>query len=366
MIFRHLSQNDLPSLLDLRNISVFRAKLRAHGNMRSLCLTSKRVDCIARPLLFQNITIFSPANLVPLYRTLQESAHLRSHVRQVSLDIMAKAMALDDLINLQFSASTGLRVGFDDKPMITREFCGFGLLLPNLGTLKLSIPMDDGVNGYQALGWYVRHGMYDLRRALAQMTNLRTLVLEVYYTVTTGEITNMPLQGLNLTSLRKLETAKVPLPMLLNATWDHSAMVHRIKNAVPQYLKRLIFTIEVPCVSHWFQKGDAYSGFHMHCTSASTIIEFLGVLSRIGHEVFPHLEEVVCCYSMKGFKDWPVCEDVEISSTGLEEADLFALDDTSSQRLEQLRTSVRLQKIRFGVAYEGLFCNCQSVDGIWA
>lgn len=114
-IFGQLSQNDPQSFIDLQNQAVVEADQAAHGNMRSLCLTSKRVDRVARPLLFRNITITSPTNLLKLYESLQESPQLGFHVKQLSFEILLEKVWPVDFLPLPSSRSGNLLSGWDEE-----------------------------------------------------------------------------------------------------------------------------------------------------------------------------------------------------------------------------------------------------------
>lgn len=57
IIVGELSQDELQSQINLQNSERVGAIRSCHQNIRSLCLTSKRVESIARPLLFRTITV---------------------------------------------------------------------------------------------------------------------------------------------------------------------------------------------------------------------------------------------------------------------------------------------------------------------
>lgn len=115
IIFNQLSQNNLQSFLDLQYQALVEANRAAHRNMRSLCLTSKRVDRVARPLLFQNITITSPTSLLMLYESLQESPQLGCHVKQLSFEILLGHVSPCDFLPLRSSRSANLLLGWDEE-----------------------------------------------------------------------------------------------------------------------------------------------------------------------------------------------------------------------------------------------------------
>lgn len=230
-----------------------------------------------------------------------------------------------------------------------------GQSFPELESLKLSLPIFDvrrveGAPGRDLFG--------DLQEALVPMKNLRTLVLEFRYSEfrRKSHVVSLPLCNLALASLHKLATITIPLQLLLEEHAASSLMMDdHLTHTLPKSLRRLVLTVQVRCRSHW--KGDkADTSISSTCTPSSTIIAFMEALSRLGHGVFPYLEEVVCCYSMKGYKSWTGFETMETFSTNLQEADLLGLDVDSFTRLEQLRASTQLQKIRFSVAYDNLDC----------
>lgn len=89
MIFDELPQIDLRSCFhhfEIRDNELLEANRSAYGNMRSLCLTSKRVDSVARPFLFQNVTISSPERLLQLYNAVLGDSELGCHVRQIGFE----------------------------------------------------------------------------------------------------------------------------------------------------------------------------------------------------------------------------------------------------------------------------------------
>lgn len=248
---------------------------------------------------------------------------------------------------------------FQDFVHLKGGFCEWSKLFPDLESLKIPVRIHN--IGY-VRGWYGRDLFGELQEAVAPMKNLHTLVLEFRYEGDWDRhIVRVPLTALpkpprgNLApaSLPKLATITIPLELLVE---EHIAstltMDDYLASILPQSLRRLILTVQVCCHGHW----TGYKDRSAAGAPSITIIAFLEALSRLGHGAFPDLEEVVCCYSMKGYKSWPGFETVEIVSTNLEEMDLFELDTDSSERLEQLRASIQLQKIRFSVAFESLDC----------
>lgn len=113
-IFEQLSQNDLQSFHDLRNDDLLQANRSAHANMRSLCLTSKQVDAVARPLLFRTITVSSSAMLLRLYETLLANAQLGCYVRQISFEILRVQVNLWDFLPARSPQSQSLLTGWDE------------------------------------------------------------------------------------------------------------------------------------------------------------------------------------------------------------------------------------------------------------
>lgn len=127
-VFCHLSQNDLQSYHDLQDKNLVKGNRSAHTNMSSLCLTSKRVDAVARPLLFRIITVSSPAMLVRLYETLLEIPDLGSHIRQISFEILTDGVKPEHFLDACSSQGTPLLKGCDsamkaDGPFINRDCC---------------------------------------------------------------------------------------------------------------------------------------------------------------------------------------------------------------------------------------------------
>lgn len=230
-----------------------------------------------------------------------------------------------------------------------------GKLFPDLESLTLSLRIQ---NVWDIEGRPGHDLFEDVQEALAPMKNLHAFVLKFRYIETEcrSHVLSLPLCNLVLASLPKLATITIPLQLLIE---EHTAssllMIDHLAGTLPKSLRRLILTVQVRCHSHWMGDKDGTSGSST-CTPTMTIIAFMEALSRLGHGAFPHLEEVVCCYSMKGYKAWSGFEMVETVSTGLEQTDLLGLDADSSERLEQFRASVQSQNIRFSVAYENLDC----------
>ncbi|POS73097.1 hypothetical protein DHEL01_v208503 [Diaporthe helianthi] len=540
MIVGEVSQTELHSYLDLRNIDRVQASRSTAQNMRSLCLTSKRVESIARPLLFRTITVSSPAQLLLLYVALQENTQLGLHIRQIGLEILLKNVEPNDLMPLPSGAGKLLSTGwekparelsreenvayycdhllssayfevlhrapnthrlvlriqgvqfcyagererqltfayepffrkvqrvrtsgsvflprlktlqvlgdpeqpgkmvlydicaplfrnttletikisqvvglFDDlsgpgcniwkrhesglsspsslvSPLLTsasdsafktvkvaeirdflcidREFRGFGDLLPNLESLKLSLMMDDFYNCSGPDGTCKRgqNRFEDIQACLKKMKNLKTLSLELSHSCKIIDMTKLPARGLNLASLVNLETVRMPLLILAGGDEDTTigeSIKSRLAGSLPRYLKRLTVTVEVSCLARWHGDGTT-KVYRPTSTPTSTLLDFMEAILSLGAGSFPHLEEVVCCYSMKGYRRREELEIADTGSTDLEEAGLFDLEDDGFQRFKELRRSVRLQGVRLGVAYEQLCAHIQSRDtSVWA
>lgn len=521
MIVGELSQNELQSFLDLQNSDRVDAIRRIHQDIRSLCLTSKRVESIARPLLFRTITVSSPEQLLLLYAALRGNAQLGLYIRQISLEILPKSIVPRDFLPLPRGAGNLLTAPWEDpareldtedpeypayycdqiislayfevlrrapdtqrlvlrlqevefryaddrekdiafayepffrrvqvarastrgflprlkslqllgdpelpakmvvydicEPLFrnstletisvsqvlglfedtdngisdgresasesvfksvkvadlrdclcgNREFRRYGDLLPNLKSLKLSLMMDDFYSSYGPPGTRGQNRFEDLEGSLAKMKNLQALSLELSHTCKAIDMSKLPAEGFSLASLVNLETVRIPLLILAggdNTTGE--GIKSRLVRSLPRYLKHLTVTVEVTCLTHWYGYGDSTTAVDSPTsTQVSTMLGFMEALSSLGGDVFPYLEEVVCCYSMKGYRRREEIEVAEATSTDLEEADLFGLDGDSCQRLEQLRRSVQPSSIRFGVAYEELYGHIESRDGGWA
>lgn len=115
-IFSYLSHNEVLSSNALDEDAIHANQL-AQKNMNSLCLTSKRVNSVARPLLFRNITITSAFKLLLLCRALKATAQLGCYVRQISFEIMLKETELWDSLTPPFSQDMNLFMnGFELVP----------------------------------------------------------------------------------------------------------------------------------------------------------------------------------------------------------------------------------------------------------
>lgn len=64
-----------------------RAKPDSRDNLRNLCLVSKGIDLIARPLLYKKISIVDFRSLVKLYRTISEDQHLGGEIKEIDLPV---------------------------------------------------------------------------------------------------------------------------------------------------------------------------------------------------------------------------------------------------------------------------------------
>lgn len=113
-IFEQLSLKNLQSLHDLEDEYLLQAYRSALMNMCSLCLTSKRVDAVARPLLFRNITVGSPAMLLQLYEALLANAQLGCYIRQISFEIIRDQVRLCDFLPARSPQSQSLLTGWDE------------------------------------------------------------------------------------------------------------------------------------------------------------------------------------------------------------------------------------------------------------
>lgn len=96
---------------------VLKANRRAYRDFRSLCLTSKRVDSVARPLLFRKVRVRSPAALLQLYEALLSNKYLGCHIREISFEIstVEDGVALCDFFPLPSSQSANLLVGWNQN-----------------------------------------------------------------------------------------------------------------------------------------------------------------------------------------------------------------------------------------------------------
>lgn len=115
-IFSYLSHNEVLSSKAPDKHAIHANQL-AQKNMNSLCLTSKRVDSVARPLLFRNITVTSTSKLLLLCGALQETAQLGVYVRQIGFEIMLKETELWDSLTPPCSSDGSLLMnGFELVP----------------------------------------------------------------------------------------------------------------------------------------------------------------------------------------------------------------------------------------------------------
>lgn len=122
-IFEELSQNHLQSLDDLEDDDLLEANRSAHTNMRNLCLTSKPVDAVARPLLFRTITVSSPATLLRLYETLPANEDLGCYIRQISFEIICEKVGPWDFLPARPLQCQSLLTGWDEEiARSNREF----------------------------------------------------------------------------------------------------------------------------------------------------------------------------------------------------------------------------------------------------
>lgn len=195
------------------------------------------------------------------------------------------------------------------------------------------------------------------REALTKMKDLHTLTLDLNYDAFSwGPGMPVPMNP-TLASLPKLETVKIPLQMLIEDhrqrdTEPNQNRLHRLVEVLPRSLRSLTITVEVYC-DHCAWDILSQGGIR---PPSSTIVDFMEALSRLGHEAFPGLKEVICCYSRTGLISSPDYGEREIESTDFGEDDLFEADAGSYGRLELLRTSLQQQQIQFKVAYDNIQC----------
>ncbi|ROW01382.1 hypothetical protein VPNG_07611 [Cytospora leucostoma] len=62
------------------------SNIETSGDLRMLCLVSKRLDAVARPALYKNIIVCRSTKLVALYRTLLENKTLGRYIKHIVLD----------------------------------------------------------------------------------------------------------------------------------------------------------------------------------------------------------------------------------------------------------------------------------------
>lgn len=171
-IFCHLSQNGLLSIHDLKEQHILRENRSALTNMRSLCLTSKRVDAVTRSLLFRTVTVSSPEMLIRLYGTFLKTPDLGCHIRQISFEILLQDVGPRHFLAACSSQGKTLLKGCDsatkaDGPFINEYCCDqilsacfFEILrrTPNVHQLVLRIQPTNGprtkpINGLIEKDW---------------------------------------------------------------------------------------------------------------------------------------------------------------------------------------------------------------------
>jgi hypothetical protein len=234
---------------------------------------------------------------------------------------------------------------------IPEGFRELGILFPHLELFKIV------VNFGETAPDLTGDPPSDLNDALAAMTNLFTLIIEARYGKRglRSHDCRSTLGTLKLALLSKLATIKIPAPMLIEEQGtDNVVLDDNLATILPKSLKRLILTIHVRPNPRRFHTEDENT-ITMTCTPNSIIIGLMEALLRLGHSKLTHLEEVVCCYSMKGHTVWAGFEKDDIMCPELEEVYLFDLDAEDGQRLHLLRMSIQSQSIRFSATYEGLY-----------
>jgi hypothetical protein len=113
MIFSNLSQYHLYYPLNFRDEALEEANRNAQRNIRSLCLTSRRADLVARPLLFHTITITSPATLLLLWESLQKITKLGCYIKQLRFEMLLAGRELEEFLPLPSADVVALLVGWD-------------------------------------------------------------------------------------------------------------------------------------------------------------------------------------------------------------------------------------------------------------
>lgn len=253
---------------------------------------------------------------------------------------------------------------------LSHDFLALGNLLAHVEVLKISSRGDvrsvlpfshDGSRVAKELRLDDGHEYF--HEALQNMRNLHTLTLDLHYGAFSGKF-GMPVpMNPTLASLPKLATIKIPLQMLIEDHGPRDTEVSpnrtdRLVEILPKSLRSLTIMVEVCCTHHGQEPPLSETEIRPR---SSTIIDFMEALSRLGHEAFPELKEVVCCYNMSGDDCSPDDGDGDFISTDFGEEDLFEADAGCSGRLDLLRMSLQQQQMQFKVAYDNV--HCRTVHG---
>lgn len=205
-----------------------------------------------------------------------------------------------------------------------------------------------------------------LQEALVQMKNLHTLELDLQYRRNWDPRDDKPApKNASLASLPKLATLKIPLAMLVmeHRRTDRNR-IDGLKDVLPKSLNHLTVTVEVECPDAWWFENGTYSPTDPTWppTSETGVLVFMEALSKLGHEAFPDLCEIVCCYRVNSHGSGSQFGGIQTSSADFEEEDLFEFsevdDNYDPQRFELLRMSLQQLKWKFRVAYEDIHCSC--------
>lgn len=258
-----------------------------------------------------------------------------------------------------------LRVAeLQQSALYSHDFRALGVVLADVEVLKISSPADatwmmfsDGarLKREQSLG----EGIAYLQEALTRMKNLQTLSLDFTYNAFwkgTIPTKRAPI----LTSLPKLETVSAPLQMLVEDCRDYRRNpFDRLAEVFPTSLKRLDLKVDIYCsLAEFVLDADDLDLSNDTCGKLlERLLDFVESLTNLGHDAFPYLQEVMCCYRIRGhYGVVHPQEEAEIVSVDFEGNDLFGIDFDFFPRLEQLRASLQQQQIRFTVAYERVEC----------
>lgn len=217
-----------------------RAKPDSRDNLRNLCLVSKGIDLIARPLLYKKISIVDFRSLVKLYRTISEDQHLGGEIKEIDLPVHCQQETDSSL-----QMPTWLPPSFESPTDVERKKL-FDECYQLLGE-AWSDQSDDTVIEWDLAGIMCFN-------VLARTVNLSTL--------------KMTFMSTPVTALMLFQSTFPSNPQTRPLHPDYSAFFERVRNATrstavgvaTQFLPRLE-TLTLQSMSR--QGGEAYLGVEM-------------------------------------------------------------------------------------------------------
>lgn len=231
-----------------------------------------------------------------------------------------------------------------------RDFRALGILLADLEVLKISSRPTGPLSLYEPEHQFDKGNGY-LRNSFAQMKNLHTLIFDLNWGRSAYDYMRPGDMDPNLASLPKLTTVKIPLAILVGGIDITDYDVIYLDRNLPPSLKQLAVTIN--CFVENYLWNETLRSLKFDADPPA-MLHLLGRISSLGHQAFPALQEIICCYRFcdSGCPAMGQINELGQRVTPEKWWDYFGFDSDNYVCLDQLRVMLQSQQIRFRVIVE--------------